>query len=115
MTKRKAYSMDYDGEYAWIWYATSMKRAKMKCSKVTGISLKDLVATREPWADKYKKEENIPYIEFYKNGIYVICDECGSYLKRGDHSYISKDGNRFLCDLCYGYFEYAKDSFQKID
>lgn len=107
--------MDHWNSYAGIWYATSMKRAKTKCSKATRISLKDLEASREPWADKYKREMDIPYVEFYKNRFYVRCNVCREVITKGDHAYISNDGEKFLCEECFPSIKMAEFHYQKID
>ena len=96
---KKAYSFtnEYEAYTQIDWFETAGK-AKASFANEHRLNFCDVRVNREPWADKYQSEGEIPPEAWLSQGLYTECYQCGVLVTEENLGEI--DGVFVYCNKC---------------
>lgn len=98
-TKLKAYSFNNErDDCIQIEYFETVGKAKAFFANEHSLKFCDVRVNREPWADKYQSEGEIPAEAWLSQGMYLECCQCGALVTEENLGKI--DGIFIYCNKC---------------
>ena len=92
-----AYDNEIEGTTELCWCETAGE-AKQYFANDHGVPFTWIKVYREPWADKYQSEGEIPPEAWLSQGLYIECYQCGALVTKENLGEI--DGVFVYCNKC---------------
>lgn len=98
--KLKAYVWhnDYDNGTCVIVWAETAGQAKRMVADESCLQFTEVRLRRLPWADNYRSMDEIPAEEYWEEGWYIPCNDCGKEVYEGEGVEV---GKTVYCHDCW--------------